>query len=73
MIGAVILMGALLVIASLALSMSLSYVACIFLNDFLKLLAKYVNLRRVFIACIYVLLTHLSYRVITDYILVIFE
>ena len=73
MIGATILMGVLLAIAILWVSIGISYLACGVIESILNCIAKYVDLRKVFMLCVFLVLIHFLYTGIADYILMVFE
>ena len=73
MIASMILVGLLLVFVMLWVSIGISYIACLILDEFLIWLARYVNLRKVFMFCVFLALTYFFYTGIADWILMIIE
>ena len=73
MIGATILIGLLLVLVMLWVSIGISYIACLILDEFLIWLARYVNLRKLFMFCVFLVLTDLFFTGIKNWLLMIIE
>ena len=71
MIASMILVGLLLVLVMLWVSIGISYIACLILDEFLIWLARYVNLRKVFMLCVFLVLIHFLYTGIAEWILMI--
>ena len=68
-----VLIGLLIALAILSLSVCISYFACVILSDAIDYIAKYVNLKRVFMFGVFLILIHFLYTGMAGYVLMLFE
>ena len=73
MIGATILTGVFIGLGILALSLSISFGVCVLLDEMLEFLKRFLNLKKVFLLCVFLGMSHFLYTGIADYVLMIFE